>query len=94
MEGMYETSSDMLGFLKAALGSASSPEKRDRILDCGVNVWSSVLRKETENKQFLSRQLDKILFAAVVIAVGFAGCGAVATPGSPVRVRLSERLGS
>ena len=68
---------ERLRILKAELRKDPTPEERTRLLDEIRDVNSNTLLKDTENKRFISAQLDKTLAAigltaAAVIAIVFA----------------------
>ena len=69
--------------LEAELGKDLTPEERMRVLDDFRDVNSNALLKDTENKRFISEQLDKKLVAGVVIVLGVIAIGFAAGRSSP-----------
>lgn len=76
-EMVHQIHAKRLEILEAELRKDLTPEQWLRVLDDIQDVNSNALLKDTENKRFISEQLDKKLAAAgvaaaAVIAVVFA----------------------
>lgn len=76
-EMVHQVHLERLAILKAELGKDLTLEERMRVLDDIREVNSNALSKDSENKRFISEQLEKKLAAAglaaaAVIAVVFA----------------------
>lgn len=73
-ERVHQIHLERLAVLKAELGKDLTPKERMRVLDDIREINSNALSKDSENKRFISEQLEKKLetagyAAAVLIAV-------------------------
>jgi hypothetical protein len=73
MEMVHEVQTERMALLRAGLGREDlSPTERMQLFDQVRDVHELALAKDTENKRFVSEQLEKRLW------VGFAGVATVA----------------
>lgn len=73
---VHEVALERLAILKAQLDKDLTPEERLRVSDDLRDVHQQASAKDTENKEFLAAQFDKIVFVAtgvIVLALVFVG---------------------
>jgi hypothetical protein len=73
LDMVHQIHLERLQILKAELAKDLTPEERLRVLDDMREINLNTLAKDTENKRFLSDQLDKKLGATVAVAATVAG---------------------
>ena len=82
-EMVHQIHLERLGILKAELRKDLTPEERLRVLDEVRDVNLNTLLKDTENKRFISEQLEKKLAAGVLIFLSVIALGFAAGKSSP-----------